>query len=183
MVKIAAMLANGFEEVEALAVIDILRRADIETDMISIHESKTVIGAHNIPIIADRLLQEINLEEYGGIFLPGGMPGTNNLDNSEKLCEAILDFDKRNKLLAAICAAPKVYGRLGILKGRKATCFPGFENYLEGAEIKGQDKVVRDSHIVTSRGMGTAIDLGLALVEELKGKGISEELSAAIQYK
>lgn len=183
MAKIAAMLADGFEEVEALAVIDILRRADIETDMISISSCKKVTGAHNISIEADMLLQDIDFDKYSCIFLPGGMPGTNNLDGCEKLCEAILDFDSEKKLLAAICAAPKVYGRLGILKGRRATCYPGFEAYLTGADVKKQDKVVKDGHIITSRGMGTAIDLGLSLVEELADKGKSEELAAAIQYK
>lgn len=182
MAKIAAMLATGFEEVEALAVIDILRRADIETDMISISSCKMVTGAHNISIEADMLLEETDLEKYSGIFLPGGMPGTNNLDGCEKLCRAILDFDKEEKLLAAICAAPKVYGRLGILNGRKATCYPGFESYLEGADVNRQERVVKDGHIITSRGMGTAIDLGLALVEEMTDKGISEELATAIQY-
>lgn len=182
MAGIAAMLANGFEEVEALAVIDILRRADIKTDMISISECKKVTGAHNISIEADMLLEDIELEEYSGIFLPGGMPGTNNLDGCQKLCKAILDFDREKKLLAAICAAPKIYGRLGILEGRKAVCYPGMEKYLTGAEAKMQDKVVKDGHIITSRGMGTAIDLGLALVAELKDKSISEELASAIQY-
>ena len=115
MTKIAAMLADGFEEVEALAVIDILRRADIETNMISISSNKKVTGAHNISIEADMLLEDIDLGKYNGIFLPGGMPGTNNLDGCEKLCQAILDFDREKKLLAAICAAPKIYLRLGIL--------------------------------------------------------------------
>ena len=175
MTKIAAMLADGFEEVEALAVIDILRRADIETNMISISSNKKVTGAHNISIEADMLLEDI--------FLPGGMPGTNNLDGCEKLCQAILDFDREKKLLAAICAAPKIYGRLGILKGRKAVCYPGFENYLTGAEVKMEARAVKDGHIITGRGMGTAIDLGLALVEELAGKNKSEELASAIQYR
>lgn len=183
MTKIAAMLADGFEEVEALAVIDILRRADIETHMISVSSSKRVTGAHNISIEADMLLENTALEEYNGIFLPGGMPGTNNLDGCEKLCRTILDFDKEKKLLAAICAAPKIYGRLGILKGKKAVCYPGYEACLTGAEVKMQAKVVKDGHVITSRGMGTAIDLGLALVEELKDKNISEELAAAIQYR
>lgn len=183
MAKIAAMLADGFEEVEALAVIDILRRAGIKTDMISISACKKVTGAHNISIEADMLLEDIDFDKYSGIFLPGGMPGTNNLDGCKKLCEAITDFDREKKLLAAICAAPKVYGRLGILNGRKATCYPGFEAYLTGADIKKEDKVVKDGHIITSRGMGTAIDLGLALVEELEDKDKSEELAKAIQYK
>ena len=183
MVKIAAMLADGFEEVEALAVIDILRRADIKTDMISISSLKRVTGTHNIPIEADLLLEDIDLEEYDGIFLPGGMPGTNKLDGCEQLCKSILDFDREKKLLAAICAAPKVYGRLGILKGRKAVCYPGFEDCLTGAEVRMKDKVVKDGHIITGRGMGTAIDLGLVLVEELRDKDTSEKLAAAIQYK
>lgn len=183
MKKIAAMLADGFEEVEALAVIDILRRAGIEITMISIMENRNqVVGAHGITVTADALLDDITFSGYDGIFLPGGMPGTDNLDKCNELCDVISEFNNENKLLVAICAAPKVYGRLGILRGRKATCFPGFERELLGAEIV-YDRVVCDGNVVTGRGMGTAIDLGLKLVAMLKNEGEAEELSKTIQYR
>lgn len=183
MKKIGAMLADGFEEVEALAVIDILRRAGIEITMISVMNNRNqVTGAHGITIVTDAVMDDINFDKYDGIFLPGGMPGTDNLDKCDELCDVILDFNNKKKLLAAICAAPKVYGRLGILKGRKATCFPGFESYLLGAEVVCH-KVVEDGNVVTSRGMGTAIDLGLKLTAILKSEGEAAELAKTIQYK
>lgn len=182
MKKIAAMLADGFEEVEAFAVIDLLRRADIEITMISIMENcNKVNGAHGIIVVADALIEDIDFNNYDGIFLPGGMPGTNNLDKCNELCDIINDFNNQGKLLTAICAAPKIYGRLGILKGKKATCFPGFERDLLGAEVLCE-KVVEDGNIITSRGMGTAIDLGLKLVARLKSDGEAMELGKTIQY-
>ncbi len=183
MKKIAAMMADGFEEVEALAVIDLLRRADIEITMISVMGHRNQItGAHGITVMTDATIEDINFDKYDGIFLPGGMPGTNNLDKCDELCDVIVDFNNRKKLLVAICAAPKVYGRLGILKGKKATCFPGFESDLLGAEVVC-DKVVVADNVITSRGMGTAIDLGLKLVAVLKSEGEAAELSKTIQYK
>lgn len=183
MKKIAAMMADGFEEVEALAVIDILRRASIEITMISVMGGRNqVTGAHGITVMTDAVIEDIDFSRYDGIFLPGGMPGTNNLDKCGRLCDEIIRFNNERKLLAAICAAPKVYGRLGILNGKKATCFPGFENDLLGAQTV-HDRVVADGNVITSRGMGTAIDLGLKLVEILKGEGESQELARAIQYK
>ena len=180
--KVAAMLADGFEEGEALAVIDILRRAGIETTLVSImgHREK-VEGAHGITVIADGTLEHITIEKYDGIFLPGGMPGTNNLDACTELCDTLLNFANNGKIIAAICAAPKVLGRLGILNGKKAICYPGFEKELLGATIS-HERVVKDGNIFTSKGMGTAIDLGLALVAEIKSEGEAKEMAKGIQY-
>lgn len=182
MKKIAAFLATGFEEVEALAVIDVLRRAGVLVDMVSITADKEVTGAHEIAIVADKNIADISFEEYDGLFLPGGMPGTNNLDNCDILTEKIVEFNAAGKLLAAICAAPKVFGRLGILKGKEAICYPGFEEFLEGAKVCENAKVVKADNIFTSRGMGTALDLGLDLVAEMIGKEEAQELKKAIQY-
>lgn len=183
MKKIAAMFADGFEEVEALAVVDLLRRAEVETTMISVMGHRTQVrGAHGITVMTDACLDDISMDSYDGIFLPGGMPGADNLEDCDELCDAIIEFNGRGKLLAAICAAPKIYGRLGILRGRKATCFPGFEHELLGAELS-RENVAEDGHIVTSRGMGTAIELGLRLVSVLKGSKEAEELSKNIQYR
>lgn len=178
--KIATMLANGFEEVEALAVVDILRRVNVEVDMISINEDENVVGAHNIGVVADKVLKNVELSQYDSIFLPGGMPGTNNLDACEVLCENIVKFNDEGKMLAAICAAPKVFGRLGVLEGRDATCFPGFEEELKGANVLNE-KVVVSENVVTSKGMGTAVLLGLKLVEIICGKDFSEKLEKTIQ--
>lgn len=180
--KIAAMFAEGFEEVEALAVVDLLRRAKVEVDMISIYDKTSVMGAHNIEINAEKIIDEVDFSDYDGIFLPGGMPGTNNLEANKKLCHEIISFNEQKKLLAAICAAPKIFGGLGILKGKKAICYPGYEKDLEGAEVIRGAKVVKDGHIYTSRGMGTAIDLGLELIKNIVGENEAEKLAEGIQY-
>ncbi len=182
MAKVAAMLADGFEEVEALAVVDLLRRANIETTMISVLNTEKVTGSHNITIMCDDKIDDISIESYDMIFLPGGMPGTNNLDMSEKLCNYIQDFYSKEKLLAAICAAPKVFGRLGILQGKKATCFPGFEKDLLGATLVA-DKVITDGNITTSKGMGTAIDLGLEIIRILVDEETAINMAKTIQYR
>lgn len=180
--KVYTMLAEGFEEVEALAVIDVLMRAGMEVTMVSVMPELTVQGAHGIKVVADCLFDTCSFDECDMIFLPGGMPGTKNLDAHEGLKAQIRRFDGEQKWLAAICAAPSVFGGMGILDGKKAICFPGFEEKLTGAEIT-DERVVLDGHIFTSKGMGTAIDLGLAIVSELVGTEASEEIAKTIQYK
>ena len=179
--KVTAFLTDGFETVEALAVIDICRRAGIDTDTVSITGDKNVISAQNIPVKADYFFDEVNLEESDLLFLPGG-PGHKSYMENEKLLNALKEHDKKGKRIAAICAAPSILGRIGLLKGKKATCFPGFENELKGAQFV-QERVVWDGNIVTSRGMGTAIDLGLSLVGTLVSDKIAGMLAHSIQYK
>lgn len=180
--RVAAMIADGFEETEAIGVIDLLKRVDIDVVMISIEKEKIVRGAHNIYINCDEIYDDISLEDFHMIFLPGGMPGTDNLNKNERLKKEIFEFFSLGKKIAAICAAPSILGDMGILKGKKATCFPGFEKRLKGADIINE-KVVRDGNITTSKGLGTAIDLGLDIVEQVMGKEISKELGSIIQYK
>ena len=175
------MLADGFEEVEALAVVDVLKRAKIEVCMVSVTGQRLVTGAHNIGISADICFDEADFGRCDMIFLPGGMPGTLNLKNHKGLTEQIKNFEKSGKKLAAICAAPSILGEMGLLKGRKAICFPGFEDALQGAEITDK-RVVVDGNIFTSKGMGTAIDLGLEIVSNLISEEKSEELAKSIQY-
>ena len=152
MKKVFAFLADGFEEVEALAVIDLLKRAKIDTVMVSIMDTLTVTGAHKIQVIADKLYSEIDYKEADLLFLPGGGTGTKNLKAHKELAAALLDFAAdENKRIAAICAAPSVLGSLGILKGKKATCYPGFEEQLLGAEVV-TDGVVTDGRITTAKG-------------------------------
>lgn len=181
MKKAAILLAEGFEEVEALTPVDLLRRAGVETLIVSADDKRIVTGSHAISIQSDLLLKEFNVSDIDLLILPGGMPGTKNLDANESVRNAVLACDKRECFLAAICAAPSVFGHLGILKGRKATCYPGFEDQLEGAEFV-TDSVVTDGHIITSRGLGTAIPFGLKLAELLVNTETAEKLAKGIIY-
>ncbi len=181
--KVYAMLADGFEEVEAIAVIDLLRRDGVEVNTVSIMGRRAVTGAHQIRIEADQTFEQTDFTEGDMIFLPGGMPGTKHLQAHEGLAQQLKQYAEReDKWLAAICAAPSVLGSLGILKGKKATCYPGFEEKLDGA-ILMEEPVVADGQIFTSRGVGTALDLGLAIVEVWSGRDEAAELSRGIQYR
>ena len=142
MKKVALFLANGFEEIEALATVDILRRAQLTVETISISDKKSVTGAHNLSVIADKTFQEANFSDVGLLVLPGGMPGAKNLNEHEELKQLISQFNEEGKLIAAICAAPMVLGGLGLLKDRRATCYPGFETELTGAKATGESVVI-----------------------------------------
>ncbi|WP_159517075.1 DJ-1 family glyoxalase III [Sunxiuqinia indica] len=179
MTKIAVHFATGFEEVEAISIVDVLRRAELDVIMVSMTDTKTVVGGHQIPIVTDILFPELDYSTIDVIVLPGGMPGATNLDNHKGLREQILQFNNEKKLLGAICAAPLVLGHLGILKGRKAVCYPGFENELHGAEVLKDPTTVSDN-IVTGRGIGVALKFGLALVKEIMHADKAEELSKAM---
>ena len=181
MKKAFAFLADGFEEVEALAVIDLLKRAKIDTVMVSIMDTLTVTGAHKIQVIADKLYSEIDYKEADLLFLPGGGTGTNNLKAHKELADALLDFASDDtKRIAAICAAPSVLGLLNILNGKKAVCYPGFEDQLLGAEVVA-DGVVTDGRITTAKGMGVSIELGLELISLLVDKATADTIKEQIQ--
>lgn len=182
MKKAAMLLAQGFEEAEALTPVDLLRRAGVETLLTSVDGASVVTGSHSIGVQSDIALKDLNISELDLLILPGGMPGTKNLDANDFVKNAVLECDKRECFLAAICAAPSVFGRLGLLKDRKATCYPGFEAQLLGAQFV-TDSVVKDGHIITSRGMGTAVDFGLKLVEILVDKETAAQLSKGIIYE
>ena len=181
MSKVYAFLADGLEEIECLAVVDILRRAGIQCETVSITGDDWITGSHDIRIITDKLWKEIEIGEEDVLFLPGGMPGTRNLGEFEPLCEALKKKHAQGGRIAAICAAPSVLGDLGLLQGKKATCYPGFEDRLTGA-THVPDGVVTDGNITTARGMGFAIDLGLELVKLLKSEEDAKSLKAAIQH-
>ncbi len=181
MAKICVFTADGFEEIEGLTVVDLLRRAGAEVLMVSVGEGLTVKGAHNIELKADVLFDETCYEDADVLVLPGGMPGTLNLRNHEKLCALLNEFAAKDKKIAAICAAPMIFGELGLLKGRKATCYPGFEDKLAGAEVC-TERVVRDGNITTSRGLGTAIPFALELISQLYGKEKAEEIKKSVIY-
>ena len=163
--KIAVHLAGGFEEIEAISIIDVLRRADLEVLVVSVTGKTEISGAHQIKVIADILFEDVNYDEMYMIVLPGGMPGAANLDAHAGLKHQIMKFVAENKQLAAICAAPLVFGNLGILEGKQAVCYPGFEEYLKGAEVL-KIPVAQAGNIITGRGPGVAIQFALKIVEQ-----------------
>lgn len=179
MAKVAIFLATGFEEIEALAVVDLLRRVQVDIDMVSITGEKRAIGSHNIIVETDKIINQLNFSEYDMLILPGGMPGTLNLEANEILMTQVDAFYAQDKLLAAICAAPSIFGHKGMLKGRKACCYPGFEKDLDGAEVSAEP-VCMDGKIITSRGMGCAVSFGLKIVEVLLGEAVSKDLAEKI---
>lgn len=173
-------MAEGFEEVEAIATIDVIRRANIEIKTVGIN-SKTINGSHGMPIVCDINEDEISLDaNVDGIILPGGMPGTLNLNDSPAVQNAINFCSENGKLLAAICAAPLILGRKGLLKDKNAVCFPGFEDELAGAIIS-ENFVCTDGNVITAKGMGSAINFGLAIVAYFKGAEKAAELKATLQ--
>lgn len=182
MSKVYVFLAEGFEEIEGLTVVDLLRRAKIDTEMVSVMEGRQITGSHGIKVTADSMFADVDFADADVLVLPGGMPGTLNLGKHEGLCELLKKHYEAEKMIAAICAAPSVFGELGFLNGRIATCYPGFESKLEGAIVCGA-KVAVDGHVVTSRGLGTAIDFALKLIELLKDLETSSQISDAIIYR
>ncbi len=182
MSKVYVFLADGFEMIEGLTVVDIMRRAKIDVVTVSIKDRKKVKSSHNVFIAADKTFEEVDFEDADMLVLPGGMPGTTNLGAYEPLTELLKKFYKEGRKIAAICAAPSVFGKLGFLEGRKATSYPGFEEELLGAEIV-EDAVVTDGNVTTSRGMGTAIDFALNLTAQLTDADTAEKIAKSIIYK
>ena len=178
----AIFLADGFEEIEGLTVVDMFRRAGIPIQTVSISDSLTVTGSHDIKVQADCLLADFDFNTVEMLILPGGMPGTTNLSKCEPLCDALMQFSRQGRYLAAICAAPSILGGMGLLKGKRAACYPSVEDKLSGAVIS-RLPVVQDGNIITSRGMGTAIDFALKLTEILFDGEKAEELAASIIYE
>jgi 4-methyl-5(b-hydroxyethyl)-thiazole monophosphate biosynthesis len=179
---IYVFLANGFEEIEALTPVDLLKRAGFDVKTVAIGQSKTVVGAHGIGVVADITEAEFSYNSPEAIILPGGMPGTTNLEESATVIESIVQSMVNNTLICAICAAPSILGICGCLKGRKATCFPGFEEYLDGAYVT-DERVVRDGNIITSKGMGCATEFALTIIEALAGKEKADEIAIAAIIK
>jgi 4-methyl-5(b-hydroxyethyl)-thiazole monophosphate biosynthesis len=169
-------LAEGFEEIEAITIIDVLRRADIPTKLISVTGRLAVIGAHNIIVESDLLFEEADYEEAQILILPGGLPGANNLNAHTGLKQKLKEFYNAGKPVAAICAAPLVLGGLNILQGKEAACYPGFEDKLLGATISKQ-AAVKSSNVITGRGPGAALNFALEIVAELKGKHRADQLA------
>jgi protein deglycase len=173
---VAVHLAEGYEETEAVSIIDILRRAGIDTRVVSVTGKPEVTGSHGIRITADQLFEDMAYESIGMIVLPGGMPGATHLKDHAGLGREILHFHRQGKRLGAICAAPLVFGHLGILIGHSATCYPGFESQLRGANVTGADVEV-SGNIITGKGAGVALEFALKIVEILRGKRLADELA------
>lgn len=179
MKKVALFLANGFEEIEALATVDILRRAQIPVVTISVTGEKEVTGAHDIRVIAETLFSETAIANVEVLLLPGGMPGAKHLNEHEGLRRLIRKHNDRGNRIAAICAAPMVLGSLGLLSGKNATCYPGFEEKLTEANVTGE-KVVVDTNITTGKGPGVVFDFALKLVEQIAGIETRKEVAKGL---
>ena len=175
-------LADGFEEVEALCPLDVLRRAGLEVTTVGIGKD-TITGSHGITIQADIPGVLYRDSSPDMIILPGGMPGSTNLDESKTVDAALRAGARKGAFLCAICAAPMVLGKRGYLEGKRAICYPGFEEYLKGATVNDGDTVVRDGNIITAKGMGVALDFGLELVRALKDDGTAEKIKASVFAK
>ena len=182
MGKIAVFFAEGYEEIEALTVVDICRRCGLGVDMVSVTEELMVTGSHGIGVRMDKGFSSADFQEYDMAVLPGGMPGTKNLEAHEGLMAQVDAYYAGGKYVAAICAAPSIFGHRGILKGRRACCYPGMEAHLEGAEVTAGPVEIADN-VITSRGMGTAMDFALAIVEVLCGKEKAQEMAEAVVHQ
>ena len=182
MSKVYVFMADGTEEVEALTVIDLLRRARVNVVTVSVMAEKKIVSSHNIGIETDELYGQSEYMDGDMIVLPGGMPGATHLKNHEALRSVLFAYKEAGKYLAAICAAPSVFGWNGMLEGKKAICYPGFEEELTGAVVTDEG-VVTDGQFITSKGLGTAIDFSLELIRLLVNAETAENIAKAVQYK
>ncbi len=181
MGTIYVFLAEGFEETEALAPVDIIRRAGLQVKTVSMTGDLLVTSSHQVKIQADVLFEKADFSDLSMIFLPGGLPGATNLDAHKGLHDLIEKSYKEGKLLSAICAGPMVYGNMGLLKGRKATCYPGFDKYLEGADYTAA-LVQLDGPFTTGKGPAASMPIGYAIVERFLGKEKVAELKAGMLF-
>lgn len=180
MNKVMVMLANGFEEVEALTIVDYLRRTGIEVNMVSTEDDLQVEGSHGIRVICDIMISDIkNPLNYRGIFIPGGLPGATNLRDDERVIELVKVLAEAGKMIASICAGPIVLSKAGVIDGKKVTSYPGYIRELVGSVYK-EDLIVRDGNIITSRGPATAVYLAMEMIRYLQGDEKLRELRKAI---
>ena len=180
--KVYLILADGFEEIEAITIIDLLRRGNVEIESVTITTNLEVTGAHGISIKSDIYMSDADFKNCCMIILPGGMPGTINLDNCEELNNQILKLKEKGAYICAICAAPMILADKGILKGKKATIYPNMEKGLKETANWVDDSVVKDGNIITSQGPGTAMEFALKLVEILRGKKEKEKVRNEILF-
>lgn len=181
MSKVYVFMADGTEEVEALTVVDLLRRAGIAVTTVSVMGKEEIVSSHNIGIRTDELFGASDYTDGDMLVLPGGMPGTTHLKEHEGLRQVLEQYMQDGKYLAAICAAPSILGSNGMLAGKQAICYPGFEEQLTGAELVNKN-VVHDGQFITSKGLGTAIDFSLELITVLAGAEVAEKVAKGVQY-
>lgn len=179
MAKVYVCLATGFEDVEALGTLDILRRGGIDAQTVSMTGDLFVTTSHNVTVKADVLFEDADFTSAEMVVLPGGLPGATNLDEHKGLSQVLKEFNAAGKYVAAICAAPMVLGHLGILEGKNATCYPSFEPHLHGAVTRGNGVEVA-GNVITGKGPGFTFDFALALVEALAGKQKAEEIASGM---
>lgn len=182
MKKVMVILADGFEEIEAVSVIDILRRAMLHVDIVALKEG-AVKSARNMLIMPDTVVSAVNADEYEMIVLPGGMPGAKNIDENEKVGEILKKFNEQEKFIAAICAAPFVLAKRGILDGKMATSYPTFRDEVGKVSDYQEAGIVVDEHIITSRGPATAAEFAFTLVELLKDEETAERLRETMLFQ
>lgn len=180
MSKLVIFLADGFETCEALIPLDLLKRAGAEVDTVSISDKKEVVSSHDVLVKADKLFEEIEFDSYDAYFLPGGKLGTDNLFACEELKERLIDACNNGKLISAICAAPSILGKIGLLKDKKYTCYPGFEGDFEAEYTR--EKVEVDGNIITGKGMGAAIEFSKALITYLFDENEANKVLMSVQY-
>lgn len=181
MGRVYLFLADGFETIEALTVVDILRRGGVSIKTVSISNQKKVISAHKIAVEADEIFEQCDFSDAMMLVLPGGIPGTPNLEAHEGLGKLLDESAKKGIKLAAICAAPSILGKKGLLKGKNATAYPGYEEELIGANVMDTTVVV-DGNIITGRGMGATIDFGLTILKELGHAETAQKVGTGIQF-
>lgn len=180
MSAVAILVADGFETIECLTILDVLRRGGVRASLVSVMATREAVSAQQVSIVCDYTLDEVDMSEYDYIVLPGGMPGTTNLRRDQRVCDLVSEFAS-TKHVAAICAAPSILGELGLLIGRKATCFPGFESSFPAGTFAGPKTVVVDGNIITASAMGQALPFALAVLEDIAGKKAVEKVREGIQ--
>lgn len=182
MKEVYVFMADGTEEIEALTVVDLLRRAQISVSTVSVNNAEYITGSHGIVIKMDKGIDSVDWDNACMLVLPGGKVGTDNLMGCAALCDKLKEFAAAGKYVAAVCAAPSVLGVNGILKDKKATCYPGFEEKLIGAECV-KEPVVKDGNVITSRGLGTSIEFAASIISTIKDEDTAESVLKKIIYK